>query len=191
MVRALRPANAPPKKYLQYLKIWNGVPTRWEEWFLCPLMLTNKVRNVPASGNQGCSIASQVSWHVHGTLCWNPLNSAYLTFLASIFKTICRHVAKVRRCQKASSVAKGFACLFVRLFIHSFICIFMWILLGCNNWDSQLLSRETAWKRFTGMTTCQASMTRHIKVAPYSSFFSPAFAICTPASAICIPMFAI
>ena len=33
-------------------------------------------------------------------------------------------VAKVRRCQTASSVAKGFAC----LFIHSFICLceFSW-----------------------------------------------------------------
>jgi len=29
----------------------------------------NKVRNVPASGNQSCSIASQDSWHVHGILC--------------------------------------------------------------------------------------------------------------------------
>ena len=40
-----------------------------------------KVRNGLFSGNQAYSTASQDSWHVHVTLCWNPLTSAYLIFL--------------------------------------------------------------------------------------------------------------
>ena len=35
----------------------------------------NKVRNGLASADQGCSIASQGTRHVHGTPCWNPPTS--------------------------------------------------------------------------------------------------------------------
>ena len=52
----------------------------------------NMVRNGPASADQGSSIASQGSWHVHGTPCWNLPTSPYPTFFAStkpIFKTDC------------------------------------------------------------------------------------------------------
>ena len=35
----------------------------------------NKVRNGPASADQGCSISSQGTRHVHGTPCWNPPTS--------------------------------------------------------------------------------------------------------------------
>ena len=41
----------------------------------------NKVRNGPASANQGFSTASQGSCHVHGTPCWNPPTSPILLFL--------------------------------------------------------------------------------------------------------------
>ena len=39
----------------------------------------NKVRNGPASADQGHSTASQGSCHVHGTPCWNPPTSPYPT----------------------------------------------------------------------------------------------------------------
>ena len=50
----------------------------------------NKVRNGPASADQGFSTASQGSYHVHGTPCWNSPTSPFSTFFASrkpIFKT--------------------------------------------------------------------------------------------------------
>ena len=40
-----------------------------------------KVRNGPASGDQGCLMASQGSCHTHGTQCWNPPASPYPTSL--------------------------------------------------------------------------------------------------------------
>ena len=49
----------------------------------------NKVRDGPASANQGFSTVNQGSCHVHGTLSWNPPTSPYPAFFASakpIFK---------------------------------------------------------------------------------------------------------
>ena len=40
-----------------------------------------KERNGLASADQGFSTASQGSWHVHGTPCWNLPISPYPTFL--------------------------------------------------------------------------------------------------------------
>ena len=41
----------------------------------------NKVRNGPASANQGFSTATQGSCHVHSTSCWNLPTSPYPAFL--------------------------------------------------------------------------------------------------------------
>ena len=47
----------------------------------------NKVRNGPASADQGFSTASQGSCHVHGTPCWNPPTSPYPAFFTSSWTT--------------------------------------------------------------------------------------------------------
>ena len=73
MVRAFWPARAPAD--------WKQ-PIQIQKWCLykgrgvvSEPICANKVRNGPASADQGCTIASQGSYHVHGTLCWNPLTS--------------------------------------------------------------------------------------------------------------------
>ena len=86
-VRALQPTNVRTAYWPR-----NGAPTRKEEWFLHSIC-TNKLRNCPASADQGCcSTDSQYSCHVHGKSWLCPPASPYPTFFASatpMFKTDC------------------------------------------------------------------------------------------------------
>ena len=53
------------------------------------LVCANKVRNGPASTDQGFSTVSQGSCHAHGTPCWNPPPSPYPAFL--LIKGLMQH----------------------------------------------------------------------------------------------------
>ena len=71
MVRALWPATAPPDWMLptKLIKKWCLYKRRG---VVPEPVCANKVKNGPASADQGCSLASQGSCHVHATPCWNP-----------------------------------------------------------------------------------------------------------------------
>ena len=78
MVRALRPASAPPDRMLPTSP--EMVPLQGEGGVVPGPVCANKVRNGPASADQGFSTASQGSCHVHSTPCWNQ---PYPAFFAS------------------------------------------------------------------------------------------------------------
>ena len=61
----------------------NGVPTRGKECFFFMPVCANKVRNGPASTDQGLSIASLDSCHVHSMLWLCPPTSFYFILFGS------------------------------------------------------------------------------------------------------------
>ena len=77
MVRALRPANTPSNWKLPTVPEMVPLHVGVVSMPIC----ANKVRNGPASTDQGHSTASQGRCHVHDTLCWNLPTSTYPTFL--------------------------------------------------------------------------------------------------------------
>ena len=94
------------------LQVQKWCPYKWRG-VVPELVCANKVRNGPASANQGFSTASQGSCHVHSTPCWNPPTSPYPAFFASAKPIVTENVlrqlinaAKVRRCHMASSVLR-------------------------------------------------------------------------------------
>ena len=109
-VRALQPVNAPKTAYRSRS---GGLTWGMEGDFFFVLIGSKKIRNGPASADQGCSTSSQGSCHVHGTSWLCPPTSPYPTFLASaksIFKMDCANIKmwpKSDNCQTVSLVVKG------------------------------------------------------------------------------------